>query len=421
MLYDIAYSSPLLLLAEGVKSAPTRFILLRDGDIGWLGLDAKLTAAGARLLIAHFGHEGHDVPIDYHHSSVHVEDAQQGKSPAAGWIKELEYIEGEGLYASVIEWSATAKAEIEHAEFKYLSPVIRVNRDTGEVGYLHSVALTNRPRTKDQRELLAAAERLDEEFNMNPNARKQRPKKGTSRMRLVKGAATIEEGQLDEDATNLLAELMVALQDKGAELPDDAPIADVLQAALDAVKRGPGNEEDEAAKKATDERTAKEEVDKKAAASPTKEEDAIAAEAALKVAAFDGMNTRLKALEGVQSATRIDSLIEQQVQAGKLLPDDEKLMKAARTMAEADEDKFATFFGAMPAICEPGQLVTGDGDKGKAGNKREKLIAGAARQWLEHPKARPGVKCASWVNTSLRDEGLELLTAGEAKHLKEEL
>lgn len=417
MPYNVAFSDPLLILAAKAKIAPTRFLLLRDGDIGWLGLDATLTPAGARLIIAHFKHAGHDIPIDYHHSTPRVEDQQQGKGPAAGWIKALEYIEEEGLWADVIEWTATAKAEIEAQAFKYLSPVIRVNDDTGEVGYLHSVALVNRPRTKDQRELLAAAARLDEEFNMDPNAKKR--KVGKKRTQLVKGDAAIEEGQLDEEATSLLAELMVALQDKGAELADDAPVSEIIQAALDAIKGG-GDEEDEAAKKAADEEAAKKEAEAKAAEAAANAGDKGDAELKLKAAAFDAMGSRLATLEADRKVARVGALIEEQVKLGKLLPDDVKLMAAAKAMAEANEGQFTTLFGAMPVLCEPGQLVTPAGDNGKGGNKRDKLIAASAKEWAEVPTARPGVKCASWVDTSLRNKGLELLTAAETTNLNEE-
>ena len=414
MPYNIAYSSLLEILAGDAKTAPTRFLLIRDGDVGWLGIDAKLTPASARLIITRFKFACNDIPIDYHHSSVQVEDTQQGKSPAAGWIKALEYIEGEGLYAAVIEWSETAKAEIKAKEFKYLSPVVRVNRDTGEVSFLHSVALTNRPRTKDQIELLAAAERLDEEYNVDPNSKK----KTKSRTKLVKGDAHIEEGQLDEEATNLLAELMVALQDKGAELADDAPVADVLQAALDAIKGGGDDvEEDEATDKAAADDAAFVKA-KKDAGDTTNTGNTTAAETTLKAAAFESLSSRLGKLETAHTATRIDALLEEQVLIGKLLPDDKTLMKAARSLAELDETKFATFFGAMPVICEPGQLVTAAGDNGKAGSPREKLIAGAARDWRDNPKARPDVECAAWVNGDLRTEGLELLTANETEQLK---
>lgn len=145
-----------LILAGKRKDAPTRMLLLNDGDIGWAGLEGvTLDQEQADAIIKHFEAQGAELVIDYHHASKAVEDGEAARAPAAGWITALAYVKGEGLYGT-IRWNAKAAQEIEAEEFKYLSPVILTEQKTGEIGLLHSVALTNRPRTIDAPELLAA-------------------------------------------------------------------------------------------------------------------------------------------------------------------------------------------------------------------------------------------------------------------------
>lgn len=80
--------------------------------------------------------------IDYEHQTLTA--MQQGhKAPAAGWIKKVEWLSGNGLWADV-EWTAPAKAHIAADEYRYISPVITWD-DAGNVTGVALAALVNFP------------------------------------------------------------------------------------------------------------------------------------------------------------------------------------------------------------------------------------------------------------------------------------
>ncbi|KKM67214.1 hypothetical protein LCGC14_1473460, partial [marine sediment metagenome] len=145
------------LAAHGGNTAPDRFLLLKDGDLDWVGLDFHLDAAAAKRIIDEFEGHGNDLVIDYEHATRDVERKLRETAPAAGWIKELEYVPGEGLFAAKVEWTDEAKRAIEAKEYKFISPVVWSDKRTDELFELHSVAIVTRPRTQAIPELLAAS------------------------------------------------------------------------------------------------------------------------------------------------------------------------------------------------------------------------------------------------------------------------
>ena len=83
------------------------------------------------------------VVIDYEHQTMLSGD--NGKpAPAAGWITSVEWQDGVGLFAQV-DWTATARAHIDAKEYRFISPVIDYDRQSGEITGLHNAALTNFP------------------------------------------------------------------------------------------------------------------------------------------------------------------------------------------------------------------------------------------------------------------------------------
>ncbi|HUT12920.1 MAG TPA: phage protease [Thermoguttaceae bacterium] len=124
---------------------PNRILLVPWGRVesqnGSFIVNDKCAAEIVNQFLAH----GVDLPIDYEHQTIGAEyTAPDGKAPAAGWIKSLEVVEGEGIYGR-IEWTAPAQTMIAAKEYRYLSPVVFVETQTLEAIELHSVALTNKP------------------------------------------------------------------------------------------------------------------------------------------------------------------------------------------------------------------------------------------------------------------------------------
>lgn len=97
-----------------------------------------------------------DCVIDYEHQSLHT--ANNGKpAPAAGWISDLTYKPGKGLFATVKQWTAAATKHITDQEYRYISPVFAYDTKTGAITKIVSVALTNTPALDGMSDVLAAA------------------------------------------------------------------------------------------------------------------------------------------------------------------------------------------------------------------------------------------------------------------------
>lgn len=370
---------------QTTNKAPTRIRLLRDGDIGWANMEGvELDKEQGEAIVKAFDEHGADVPIDYHHSTSAVEDHEVEKAPAAGWIKRLEYIAGDGLYAQV-EWSLEAAAEIEARKYKYVSPVILLEKKTKRITEIHSVALTNRPRTINAQELLEAAENL----NM---------------------ATTNDAGATSGTTDNLkaVADLMAALRSAGVAIAEQADLTAVLTAATEFISANsePATTEEEIEPKKNDEESA-----------------AKAAVETLKAASIENMQKRLAELEAERTERvaadktgRVEKLVGDMVAANKLNPNDAKAMASARVLAEKDEKAFGELFDSIPAYGPTGSQTRGAGSPETGA--RARLILSASREYDGNKRIGCGAKKRYYVDAALVEEGLSALDAKEVEALQ---
>lgn len=101
-------------------------------------------ASQAASVVALAAQQPRAMVIDYEHQTLN--SPQNGQpAPAAGWFKNLEWREGQGLYATDVEWTPAAARAIADGEYRYISPVFDFNARTGEVQRLRMAALTNNP------------------------------------------------------------------------------------------------------------------------------------------------------------------------------------------------------------------------------------------------------------------------------------
>jgi phage I-like protein len=89
-------------------------------------------------MVKAFAARGTDLVIDYEHQTL-----SGGQAPAAGWIKDLEVRE-DGLWAQV-EWTGQAEEYLKRREYRYFSPVLRLDPASRRPQELMNVALTNIP------------------------------------------------------------------------------------------------------------------------------------------------------------------------------------------------------------------------------------------------------------------------------------
>lgn len=154
----IALSAQLIELGG---TAPTEIKLLPAGQFkakdgrpqglpGWNMNDASATA-----ILAAAGNQADKYLIDYDHQTLHSKDNGQ-QAPAAGWFGKLEWRADKGLYATDVQWTAAAQAAIEAKEYRYISPVLTYNPNTGDVTGLLMAALVNYPALDGLNDLAAA-------------------------------------------------------------------------------------------------------------------------------------------------------------------------------------------------------------------------------------------------------------------------
>lgn len=131
--------------AAEVQLVPAGEFVGRDGRPG-KGLTWKLPDAKGREMAARMNahHASVQFNFDYEHQALLSEENGQ-PAPASGWSTRFEWRDGVGLFALAVEWTARAKQMIEGGEYKYISPAIAYNTETGEVIGVINASLTNIP------------------------------------------------------------------------------------------------------------------------------------------------------------------------------------------------------------------------------------------------------------------------------------
>lgn len=110
-----------------------------------------IDAAVATKVIERFNSSAKKRVVDYEHQTLHKEENGQ-PAPAAGWFEELQWREGEGLFART-KLTARAAAHIAADEYIYFSPVFLYHPTTGHVLDVQMGALTNNPAIDGMEEL----------------------------------------------------------------------------------------------------------------------------------------------------------------------------------------------------------------------------------------------------------------------------
>lgn len=131
--------------AADVQLLPAGEFVGRDGRPGngvtWKLSDAQGQALAARLTAKHAAVQFN---LDYEHQAM-LADKNGQPAPASGWASAFEWRAGVGLFAINVQWTANARRMIEAGEYKYLSPVIVFDKNTGEVSDVINASLVNIP------------------------------------------------------------------------------------------------------------------------------------------------------------------------------------------------------------------------------------------------------------------------------------
>jgi len=127
------------------SEVPQRVLLAPWGTVESTNGSFIVDEEGSALALHEFSEHATDLPIDYEHQTLGGPYASpNGQAPAAGWIKRLLPVPGEGLFAE-IEWTEQAVSKLTAKEYRYLSPVAIVRKSDRKLVGIHSAALTNKP------------------------------------------------------------------------------------------------------------------------------------------------------------------------------------------------------------------------------------------------------------------------------------
>ena len=205
----------IVVLTGELVDVPTEIQLFPYGEVETSDGTFLVDDMAMREMISAFSEKGNDLVFDYEHQTLSGNEA-----PAAGWIKQLTNKGKEGFWA-VIDWTERAKTYLSNKEYRYFSPVGLKRLSDNRMVRLHSIALTNTPKT----------------YQMEPLVNKQLPgqedqgglTKGGSIMLLEKLIALLglAEGATEEDVAAAIEKLMSASQ-SGTEVVASKEVIEAL-------------------------------------------------------------------------------------------------------------------------------------------------------------------------------------------------
>lgn len=282
-----------------------------------------IDAASAQLVIDKFNQRKNDMVVDYEHQTLYKEKNGQ-PAPAAAWIEQLEWLDGQGLFG-LADLTSEAVEFITSKKYRYYSPVFGYDQD-GTVTDMLMGAFTN----------YAGIDGM---------------------MPLAKLAADIFLNQLNppEETTMTLEELLAKLREL-LGLAADADEAQVLDALGKLVKNN--NDPKKAVAAATASISKVLGVDEKSTP-----EQLVAACSALKTAAMakanpdpakfvpidvvTGLQTQMAALSAQVNGDKVSRLVDKAVTDGRLLP---VMVDWAIELGKKDIAALTAYLEQMPAI-----------------------------------------------------------------------
>lgn len=202
----------MIMLANSVdiKNVPKTVKLLPLGQVKSQKGDFIVDESSYQSISQKFKNRKVDLVIDYEHQTL-----ENVQAPAGGWIKDIT-LEKDGIYA-LVDWTDKASQYIKGKEYRYLSPVVLVDKSTRRVQALHSVALTNTP-------AIDGMEAIINSLNNGVDIVDIQNEKDINKSKTEKKTQSMEKEStpVDEDVKSKIV--------KELELKEDASIEDILKA-----------------------------------------------------------------------------------------------------------------------------------------------------------------------------------------------
>lgn len=125
-----------------------------------------------------------------------------GKTDAKGWLSNLKFVKGKGLFGT-IKWTDIGRKLIENRVFRWLSPSWKVNAMTKEPMLMTSCALTNKPSQAGRIEPIINAEPQETETTEN-----------VENVENNEETETNENFEIEKDITDMTKDEIMALIDE---------------------------------------------------------------------------------------------------------------------------------------------------------------------------------------------------------------
>lgn len=210
-------SIDLVELADGTRKPPTEFRILGAGTTETTKGPVRMNARAGSHVMAKLRELGRDrLNFDYGHAQLGFMQSYEA-ARSAGWFS-VE-VRGDELWATNVEWTPTAARALSDREFRYFSPALMLDRESGEVRELINIALTNIPATKHQKPLVASQTTPPEQPTMDPELKALLASLSLSSITELAakvGSLTSDNAKLVKAAGELQAQLSAATAELGA-------------------------------------------------------------------------------------------------------------------------------------------------------------------------------------------------------------
>jgi phage I-like protein len=293
-----------------VDGAPETIPILPLGHVVSSKGEFDVDDESFRAMKAQIAQRGVDLVVDYEHQTLKGVEA-----PAAGWVKELKA--EDGYIKAVVDWTPRGAQYLENKEYRYISPVVTVSKQTGKAMGLHSLALTNTPAIE----------------KMNPIINSDTFEGGQNNMDMQKLAQLLGLGadatadQIEEALESIMAENKSLKE--GQQPPDDKVVANKAVCELLDLKAG----------------------------APVADVTAKIME--LKGGVINGVNVieELKALKQQNAENAADEAVTLALKGGKITPAQKEW---AKSYALSDPKGFASFVEKAPQVVPMGSVKLDD-------------------------------------------------------------
>lgn len=340
------------------------------------GRDFKVDEESVESITKVFAAGKKDIPIDFEHTTEGGRyGTASGAAPASGWITKIYAKVGIGVFAEV-KWNSAARTMIRGDEYRYLSPVVMVRKSDQKALAVTSAALTNVPAIVDMERVAA------------------------------------KETDIGDEVMNF-TELKAALIAAGVTLKDDAEGDDVLGAAKAFVESAAKTKSEPpplsavAAKLGLDGSATTEVIVAKIDAMQVETVPAVEYKAlAAKVATLESASRDREGQEAVAYG----------IETAKINPNNAPLLDLYRIEAKADPAAFKKKLDLMTALYSVDR-VTKPSAKLDGGDERKTVIMAAKEEYKSNPKHSSGTRLDFWVDQTLREKEMALLSADEKKAL----